>query len=147
MEEPVNAIAFVVPGEPQGKGRPRIGRVGAQARMFTPAKTVAYEGLIAMAAQQAMAGAVPLDGPVLLEVDMVHVMPASWSKKKRAAAGLPTCKPDMDNVIKAVGDGCNGVVWQDDRQIAVILAQRAWGDRPEVRVRVAQLDERRVAQC
>ena len=111
--------------------------------MFTPAKTVAYESLIAMVAQQAMKDSPPFTGPVRLEVDLVHVMPASWSKKRRAASLLPTCKPDMDNVIKAVGDGCNGVVWQDDKQIAVILAQRAWGERPEVRVRVAQLDARR----
>lgn len=143
----VTNIAFTVPGEPQGKGRPRATRINGMVRLYTPSKTANYEGLIAMAAQQAMAGAGPLDGPVLLEVDMVHVMPASWSKKKRAAAGLPTCKPDMDNVIKAVGDGCNGVVWQDDKQIAVILAQRAWGERPEVRVRVAQLDARKEVRC
>lgn len=142
-----NVIAFVIPGEPQGKGRPRATRINGMVRLYTPSKTANYEGLIAMAAQQAMAGAVPLDGPVMLEVDMVHVMPASWSKKKRAAAGLPTCKPDMDNVIKAVGDGCNGVVWQDDKQIAVILAQRAWGERPEVRVRVAQLEVAKEVQC
>ncbi|HFX1196683.1 TPA: RusA family crossover junction endodeoxyribonuclease, partial [Pseudomonas aeruginosa] len=29
-------VMFTVPGEPVGKGRPRIGRVGAHARMFTP---------------------------------------------------------------------------------------------------------------
>lgn len=40
-------VMFTVPGEPVGKGRPRIGRVGAHARMFTPAKTANYEGLIA----------------------------------------------------------------------------------------------------
>ncbi|MBG4145971.1 RusA family crossover junction endodeoxyribonuclease, partial [Pseudomonas aeruginosa] len=49
-------VLFTVPGEPVGKGRPRIGRVGAHARMFTPAKTAAYEGLVAMAAQEALAG-------------------------------------------------------------------------------------------
>ncbi|MEM5617407.1 RusA family crossover junction endodeoxyribonuclease [Pseudomonas aeruginosa] len=35
---------FTVPGEPVGKGRPRIGRVAGHARMFTPAKTANYEG-------------------------------------------------------------------------------------------------------
>ncbi|WP_049288852.1 RusA family crossover junction endodeoxyribonuclease, partial [Pseudomonas aeruginosa] len=46
-------VMFTVPGEPVGKGRPRIGRVGAHARMFTPAKTANYEGLIAHSGQQA----------------------------------------------------------------------------------------------
>ena len=50
----INAVAFTVPGEPQGKGRARVGTIGGHARMFTPAKTVAYEGLIAHAAAQAM---------------------------------------------------------------------------------------------
>ncbi|EJS3803366.1 RusA family crossover junction endodeoxyribonuclease, partial [Pseudomonas aeruginosa] len=73
-------VMFTVPGEPQGKGRPRIGRVGAHARMFTPAKTVAYEGLVAMAAQQAMAGRPLITRPCLIEIWMYHQVPASWSK-------------------------------------------------------------------
>jgi Holliday junction resolvase RusA-like endonuclease len=133
-------VAFVVPGEPQGKGRPRVGRIAGQARMFTPPKTVAYEGLIAAQAYQAMRGDPPLTGPVLLELELVHVMPASWSKKKRVAISVPQCKPDVDNVIKAVGDGGNGVLWMDDKQIAMVSARRVWGDRPEVRVRVATME-------
>ena len=46
----ITNVAFVVPGEPQGKGRARVGKINGHARMFTPAKTVAYEGLIALAA-------------------------------------------------------------------------------------------------
>lgn len=139
-------VAFVVPGEPQGKGRARIGRVGGHARMFTPPKTVAYESLIAAQAYQAMRGAPPLTGPVALEVDLVHVVPASWSKKKRAAMPVPQCKPDVDNVIKAVGDGGNGVLWVDDKQIAAVAAKRVWGDRAEVRVRVAAMEKEATCQ-
>ncbi|MGV8691560.1 RusA family crossover junction endodeoxyribonuclease, partial [Pseudomonas aeruginosa] len=70
-------VMFTVPGEPVGKGRPRIGRVGAHARMFTPAKTVAYEGLVAMAAQEALAGRSLIAGPVLIELRMFHPIPRS----------------------------------------------------------------------
>lgn len=41
-------INFHIPGQPVGKGRPRIGKVGAHARMFTPAKTVSYESTVAL---------------------------------------------------------------------------------------------------
>ena len=41
-------ISFTVPGNPQGKQRPRIGKVGPHARMFTPAKTVSYESTVAL---------------------------------------------------------------------------------------------------
>ena len=77
-------VEFTVPGEPQGKGRPRIGRVGNHARMFTPAKTVAYEGLVALAAQEAMAGRELLTGPVMIELEIFHGVPQSMSKTIRA---------------------------------------------------------------
>ncbi len=139
----ITNIAFTVPGEPQGKGRPRIGKIGQHARMFTPAKTVAYEGLVAMAAQQAMKGAAPLSCPCALEVEAVFAIPASFSKSKRAAAMSgelrPTKKPDIDNVLKAVADGMNGVAWVDDVQAVDVRLLKRYGETPAVHVRVAAL--------
>jgi Holliday junction resolvase RusA-like endonuclease len=138
-----NTVAFVVPGEPQGKGRPRIGKVGAHARMFTPAKTVAYEGLVAHAAQQAMRGAVPFDRPCRIELDVLCTVPASWSAKKRAQALAgairPAKKPDADNVLKAVCDGINGVVWRDDVQVVEWAGRKLYAETPGLHVRVAAL--------
>lgn len=86
--------------------------------MFTPAKTANYEGLIAHAGHQAMLGRALFEGPVLVELDIALSIPQSMSKKRKSlalAGGLyPTKKPDMDNVIKAIYDGLNGVVWKDD---------------------------------
>lgn len=41
---------------------------------------------------------------------------------------------DLDNVVKAVMDAANGIIWQDDHQVASIVADRlprggSWGDR------------------
>jgi Holliday junction resolvase RusA-like endonuclease len=136
-------IAFTIPGQPQGKGRARIGKIGGHSRMFTPAKTVAYEGLVAMAAQQAMRGAAPMSGPCAVEVECVFAMPKSMSKKHRleALAGRmrPTKKPDGDNVLKAVCDGINGVVWVDDVQAVDSRVIKRYGEVPAVHVRVAAL--------
>lgn len=139
-----SAIAFTVPGKPQGKGRGRIVRVGAHARIATPDKTRAYESTIAMAAQAAMRGRALLDGAVSIELH-VHVMvPASWSKAKRAAAldGAlrPTTKPDVDNVLKSILDGCNGVVWRDDVQVTDFQGRKRYAETPCVRVWVAAAD-------
>lgn len=138
-------IQFEVPGEPQGKGRARIVKIGGFSRMATPAATVAYEGLIAHAAAQVMAGAPPLTGPVWLNVEMHFGVPASWSKKKRdqALEGLikPTKKPDSDNVIKAVCDGLNGVAWVDDVQVVAGHWKKVYSDRPRVSVAVMEVDE------
>ena len=134
-------IAFTIPGEPQGKGRPRVGKIGGHARMFTPAKTAAYEGLIAHAAQQAMAGAAPVECACAVQVSITVSVPRSWSKMKTAAALLgevyPTTKPDTDNVVKAVFDGMNGVVWRDDVQAVDLAVKKRYGATPGVFVRVS----------
>lgn len=138
-------IAFTVPGEPQGKGRARVGAVGGRARLFTPAKTVAYESLVRLAAAEAMGPASPLSGPLAVEIEAIHTVPASWSRKRRqqAIAGTlrPTVKPDYDNIAKAIGDAGNAVLWHDDRQIVRCLTVKRYGERAEVRVRVSACDE------
>jgi Holliday junction resolvase RusA-like endonuclease len=139
----ITNVAFIVPGEPQGKGRARIVKVAGFSRMATPAKTAAYEGLIALAAKQAMAGHAPLTGPCAIDVVAVCAVPASWSAKRRAAALAgqirPTKKPDGDNVLKAVCDGINGVVWADDVQAVDQHISKVYGQRPELRVVVAAI--------
>ena len=140
----INAIAFTVPGEPQGKGRAKIVRIGGFSRMATPQKTVAYEGLVSMAAQQAMAGHPPFVGACVVEVLAIFSLPKSATKRQRADAAIgtfrPTKKPDADNVLKAVCDGMNGVVWNDDVQAVDVRTIKRYGDTPGVQVRVACLD-------
>ena len=141
--QPSSDVRFVVPGEPQGKGRARVGTIAGKARMFTPAKTVAYEGLIAVAAQQAMAGRPLIEGPVMLEVTAYFPIRDSWSKKKQAAAlanaMLPTGLPDIDNVCKAVCDGINGVAWKDDRQVTDLHMKKRFAETPRVEVIITPL--------
>ncbi|MCD0493858.1 RusA family crossover junction endodeoxyribonuclease [Chromobacterium violaceum] len=137
-------ITFTVPGAPVGKGRPKVStRGGKFARMYTPEKTASYEGLIAMVAQQAMAGRAPLTGPADVSIIMVLPIPTSWSKRKQAAAlagqVFPTKKPDADNVVKALFDGMNGVVWVDDVQACDIAVMKRYGAAPGVTVAVQEI--------
>ncbi len=138
-------IAFTIPGQPQGKGRPKIVKIGGFSRMATPGKTVAYEGLIAHAAQTALAGRPLLDGPVGLNLFLDCQVPASWSAKKQRAAlageHMPTTKPDADNVLKAVCDGCNGVLWRDDVQVVDLRVRKRYAAVPCVRVEAWELAE------
>ena len=137
----MTCIAFTVPGQPQGKARARVGMINGHARMFTPAKTAAYEGLIATVAQQAMRDRELFEGPCSISLDVVLQIPASWSKRKQAMAEAgsikPTTKPDVDNVLKAVGDGCNGVVWRDDSQVVQVTMAKRYGVKPGVTVVIA----------
>lgn len=132
-------IVFTVPGLPQGKGRARFGN----GRTYTPAKTVAYEGLIALAGQQAMNGRGLLEKPVYLTVNAFFPIPASWSKKRKDAAASSlawhSSKPDGDNILKAVGDGLNGIVWKDDSQIAFSKVTKQYDPTPRVEIMIEVL--------
>lgn len=141
----MSLIAFVVPGQPQGKGRPRVGKIGSHARMFTPQKTVAYEGLIAHAAHLALQKTEwpMLDGPIAVNLFIDCQVPASWSQKKQRQALdgelMPTTKPDADNVLKAVLDGCNGVLWRDDVLVVDVRIRKRYSAMPCLRVEAWEL--------
>lgn len=138
------SIRFTIPGPPVPKGRARAGRTrDGRPIHFTPAKTRSYEALVALAAQQAMAGAEPFakGQALLLKVDATLPVPASWSQKKRQAALdgalLPGSRPDIDNLVKAASDGCNGILWADDSQIAWLWASKRYGAVPGLTVECA----------
>lgn len=143
MKKQLDELRFTVLGEPQGKGRARVGNIAGRARMFTPAKTVQYENLIALMAQDAMGGAEQFAGPVLLEVTMHCPVRASWSKKKQAQAlageMYPTSKPDADNCLKAVCDALNGVAWKDDTQVTDVRMRKRFSETPRVEVIITPL--------
>jgi Holliday junction resolvase RusA-like endonuclease len=133
------SIAFVIPGEPVGKGRARAVRTKTGIRMHTPEKTENYEAKVALFARQAMGGAEPFDGPVAVNMVVCHAVPASASKRSREAMlsgqKLPVKRPDLDNVVKAL-DALNGIVWIDDAQIVDLHARRQWAESGYVFVRV-----------
>jgi Holliday junction resolvase RusA-like endonuclease len=140
---PAQPILFHVPGVPVAKGRPRISTRGGRVRSFTPPKTVAFEGVVALAAERAMEGADPLSGPISLTLFVELPIPQSWSGRKKTAAlsgeVQPCGRPDLDNYIKAVADGGNCILWNDDSQITMLLATKRYALQPGVHVEVQTL--------
>jgi Holliday junction resolvase RusA-like endonuclease len=140
----MNEITFTVPGEPVAKGRAKFARRGAFVTTYTPEKTVRYENLVRLAAQEAMRGANPFDRPVELTVAIFLPIPQSWSKKKqeKARTGLvgATKKPDADNVLKALKDGMNGVVYVDDARITDVILKKRYALSPRVEVHARALE-------
>lgn len=133
--QPGRTIRYRVMGDaaPKERARARIvqpkgGRPFIQ--HYTPKETVEYEQRIANIARQAWGDAPPTTRPVELQVTVYAEIPAGWPKWKREAATrgelLPTGKPDLDNIVKAIADGMNKVVYADDEQIAVIDAAKLY---------------------
>lgn len=138
-------VVFTIPGEPVAKGRPRSFVRNGHVAHYTPDKTARYENLVRLAAQQAMAGRSPEQGAVELTVHAYMGIPASWSKRKQVQASLgeitPTKRPDLDNILKAIKDGGNGVLWRDDAQVVDVRAKKRYSEMPFVRVIVSSLEE------
>lgn len=136
-------ISFMIPGQPVAKGRPKFARRGNFVTAYTPGKTVNYENLVKMAATEAMAGAQPSTGPIALELFLMLQIPASWSKKKQEMAidgfVCATKKPDADNVLKGIKDGCNGIVWKDDAQVVQISIIKKYSEMPRALVSIREL--------
>lgn len=110
----VGMITLTIPGKPYAwKRAARNGRV-----TYTPKEQSDYYATLQAIGLRHFAE--PISGPVRLTVIATFAMPASWSKKKRAALlhRHHTQKPDMDNIEKAIGDGLNRIAWVDDAQIA-----------------------------
>lgn len=118
-------IDLVIYGKPIGKARPRFGRNKHTGKVvtFTPQKTKHYEQEIATTAQCAMFGKTLMEGPLKVEIKAFF-----FHKSKE---GFHVSRPDMDNIIKAVLDGLNGVVFKDDASVAVVSAFKSYVNSEE----------------
>lgn len=143
-------IEFFVPGPPQGKARARTfttrtGRV----RSCTPAKTAAYEQRIRSHCRVAAAGMrEPFFGqgtPIRIILTAYYRPPVKTSKimlfRMQHGLVLPTRKPDLDNVLKAVADAVNGVAYKDDSQIVEIVAKKLFSSEEGIRVEIGPATE------
>jgi len=135
-------VQFTIPGKPVGKGRPKFARRGKFVTTYTPEQTVSFENLVKLQAAKAMEGKDLIEGPVAVRLKISITPPTSWSEKKRLRAlngeVLPTVKPDVDNVQKAIYDACNGIVWHDDKQVCDVVLIRRYAATSETAVLVSE---------
>ena len=127
---------FFIPGEPQGKGRPRFMRNG---HTYTPEKTRSYEKAIQYYyVAQCHHDPYPKDVALRIGIQAVFEPPKSTPKKRLldmlAAVLKPTKKPDWDNIGKVICDSLNGIAWHDDSQITSATVKKRYG--PEAGVDV-----------
>lgn len=121
----MSALIFelVVDGDPTTKARPRLGRGG---NTYTPAATRNAQEALGWLAKARCRTPNVIDD---LSVDLVFV---TKTRQRR----------DIDNMVKLVLDGLNGVVWGDDNQITTLHATKCCAERPRTEIRVFVATER-----
>ena len=137
-------VKFTVPGEPKGKGRPRVVSRNGFSKAYTPKDTVLYENLVKIE-YDAQTGRYRFPDDAMLDMRILafYSIPKSTSKKKRSAMaqGLlrPTKKPDMDNVVKIIADSLNQVAYKDDTQIVDCQCRKFYSEEPRVEVVIQEV--------
>ena len=135
-------ILFTVYGHPVAKGRPRFSTRGKFPVAYTPEKTKTYETEVGMMAKAAMGASKALEGALEAFIYVTFPVPPSYSKKRTKACLSDTEKhtkrPDLDNVIKAVIDGMDKIVFNNDSQITSIHSTKVYGQVAKVEVMVRQ---------
>ena len=135
----MKTFTFTVEGRPKGKGRPRMTRAG---HVYTPKATKQYESDIRQAfirqGGESFAGA-----PVMVEIEASYPMPKSWNKRQKDEARGTYCdrKPDLDNIEKAVLDALNGLTWDDDKAVVILIASKHWADTGGVEITVTDMSD------
>lgn len=106
-------VEFTIPGQPVPKGRARSSRNDGRHR--TPKRTRDYEKRVAQEAWLAgyRQGWKLTDQPIRLSCEFRLTSPA------KPKGVLPTTpgEPDLSNLIKAIEDGAQGTLWENDSQI------------------------------
>lgn len=119
-------MKIILPIAPAPKERPRF----ANGHAYTPNRTKWYEEAVQLTLQAAKIR--PVTGAVNMTVTFYLAIPKSWqnAKKQLAKEGKlrPTTKPDIDNLTKAIMDGCNGFLYNDDKQVVDLTLHKFYGE-------------------
>ena len=130
-------FSLTVPGEPQGKLRPRWSPVGT----YTPKKTVDYETYIKEMFVISYPGFIPLEGALRMQLIAWLMIPKRTSKKKMKLMEeriiRPTKKPDFDNIIKVAADALEGLAYKNDNQIVTCIIHKYYSVRPRLEIEIS----------
>lgn len=135
MSKELTDLTFTINHRPVPKSRVRFTKSG---HAYTPTKTRNYENVVGFTAKSAMKGVSANQRDDLFVRANFYVNPT-------------TRRGDLDNYVKSLLDGMNGVAFRDDQQIVRIearITRKTDRERTEVQVGVESAAERvQCAEC
>lgn len=136
-------LRFRVKGVPVAQ--PRATQVG-HGVAFVPRDHAVhgYRLAVALACKEAIQEPMmfPVRGPVQLRV--LFALPQLVSQQDQTWASWASTRPDTSNMVKAVEDALNGIVYLDDSQVVHIEAAKircAMGQQPFTQVTIGPADD------
>jgi Holliday junction resolvase RusA-like endonuclease len=147
MEGSRPPLKFTVFGTPAPAGSKRgfyNAKAGRVIITDDSARSRPWKAQISDAAAEAMNGETLLDGPLILSLGFYMPRPKGHFGKRGlrpSAPKVPTVKPDLLKLARAVEDGLTGIVYRDDSQIAREVLDKFYGEPARVEVTVYRMDE------
>lgn len=136
-------VKFTVPGKPVGKQRPRFSRTYTGVRTYTPRKTQEYEDLVRISCRAVSKE--KLEGAISATIYGYFEPPKSISKKQREQMLKGNIsyikKIDSDNLAKSILDALNGVAYDDDAQVCLLIVQKLYGEKARVEVILEEINK------
>ena len=125
-------------GEPvaQGRARARVFEHAGRARvsMYDPANARDWKRTV-LGQVLPVKPPAPVDGALAMRVTFFLRRPQSLPKREQH----PVKRPDLSNLLKAVEDALQGVVYRDDSQIIRLDVEKRYDPAPGARITVARL--------
>lgn len=134
-------VTFEIVGVAKGKGRPRFRSTGRFVQTYTDKDTATWENYVRMC--YINSGGEKLNGNLSVLIHSVFPIPKSVSKKKRASminAPYPH-KPDCDNLAKSILDALNGIAYDDDMQVTILIVKKAYGEDAKTVVTIGEMED------
>ena len=110
-------LDLILPLKPQAKERPRV----VKGRAYTPQSTRSFEESI----RTLTAHLSPITTPIAIRVVFIYPRLKSTPLKQSERRYKHT-RPDIDNLLKALLDGCQGTVFVDDSQIVHLTSAKMY---------------------
>jgi len=122
---------------PVPASRPRVTRFST----YFPKKYTKFRNDLAVILSDK--GYEKLEGLLYAQLDFYMQIPKSWSKKKKLAkeGRYADNNVDVDNLVKAVLDGCEGVFYENDNQIAMIRARKFYSINGRIQFELSPIIE------
>lgn len=133
-------VGFTVYGKPAQMGSKKAFVRGGRAIITddNSAKRKQWANAVASAAAAVMGGRSVISSPVYLQATFYFQRPKSHFGSGKNADVLKTSAPmfhsqtpDLDKLIRCLGDAMAGIVYRDDSQIVSVLATRRWTTEQE----------------
>lgn len=133
-------IEFVIPGVTQAQERPRFSRQGKNVKTYDAPKSKSYKDFVKLVAWQHKPSEL-ITTAIKLTANIYIMPPKKYhTGPKRVLIERdelrPTTKPDLDNLIKGIKDGCSKIIWHDDSQIVDMVVHKFYSEQPRAEVTI-----------